>query len=152
MFFEVPMRRVVVVDPSELGDALHTKRAMIRRLVKDVEAERCSEELGYYVIVTTLEKVSEGRVRPDTGSVVFWVDFKCIVFRLIRNEIIDAEVIEVMHNGFFASTHTPFPSLAHILLFKNHSPSLQMFANRFSSSAFCTECLYITFFLTIVRQ
>jgi len=103
MFFEVDMRRVVVLEPQELGDALHTRRALIRRLLKDVDAERCSEELGYFVTVTTLENVSDGRVRPNTGFVVFWVDFKCIVFRPIRNEVIEAEVTEVMHNGFLAA-------------------------------------------------
>lgn len=97
---------MVVVEPLELGDALHTRRALIRRLLKDVDAERCSEELGYYVTVTTLENVSDGRVRPNTGSVVFWVDFKCIVFRPLRNEVLDAEVTEVMHSGFLAGPHS----------------------------------------------
>ncbi|KAG0557520.1 hypothetical protein KC19_11G137100 [Ceratodon purpureus] len=103
MFFEVEMRRLVVVEPRELGDALHTKRAMIRRLIQDVDAEQCSEQHGYYVTVTTLEDVSEGKVRGGTGSVVFWVDFKCIVLRLIRNEVMEAEVAEVMYNGFLAA-------------------------------------------------
>lgn len=104
MFFELDMRRLVVVEPQKLGDALHTQRAMIRRLLNDMDTERCSEEHGYYVTVTTLENVSEGRVRPSTGSVVFWVDFKCIVFRPIRNEVVEAEVTEVIYNGFLAGT------------------------------------------------
>lgn len=103
MFFELDMRRLVVVEPQKLGDALHTQRAMIRRLLNDMDTERCSEEHGYYVTVTTLENVSEGRVRPSTGSVVFWVDFKCIVFRPIRNEVVEAEVTEVIYNGFLAA-------------------------------------------------
>ena len=102
MFFEVEMRRVVVVEPRELGDAMHTKRAMIRRLLSDIDAERCSEEHGYYVAVATLEDVSEGKVRPGTGAVVFWVSFKCIVFKPIRNEVVEAEVTEVLSVGFLA--------------------------------------------------
>jgi DNA-directed RNA polymerase subunit E'/Rpb7 len=102
MFFEVEMRRVVVVEPRELGDAMHTKRAMIRRLLSDVDAEHCSEEHWYYVAVTTLEDVSEGKVRPGTGAVVFWVSFKCIVFKPIRNEVVEAEVTEVLSVGFLA--------------------------------------------------
>lgn len=103
MFFEVEMRRMVVVEPRELGDAVHTKRAMIRRLLTDVDAERCNEEHGYFVAVTTLDDVSEGKVRTSTGAVVFWVSFKCIVFKPIRNEVIDAEVTDVMHGGFWAA-------------------------------------------------
>ena len=108
MFFEVEMRRMVVVEPRELGDAMHTKRAMIRRLLTDVDAERCNEEHGYFVAVTTLDDVSEGKVRTSTGAVVFWVSFKCIVFKPIRNEVIDAEVTDVMHGGFCAGKPQPF--------------------------------------------
>lgn len=102
MFAEVDMRRLVVVEPHELGDVLHTQRAMIRRLLQDVDTLRCSEEHGYYVCVTTLENVSEGKIRHGTGSVIFWVDFKCIVFRPFVKEIVEAVVVKVNNHGFFA--------------------------------------------------
>jgi len=102
MFAEVDMRRLVVVEPHELGDVLHTQRAMIRRLLQDVDTLRCSEEHGYYVAVTTLENVSEGKIRHGTGSVIFWVDFKCIVFRPFVKEIVEAVVVKVNNHGFFA--------------------------------------------------
>lgn len=97
------LRRLVVVEPQELGDELHTRRAMIRRLLKDFDAERCSEEHGFHVTVTTLEDVSPGKIRSGTGSVIFWVTFKCIVFRPIRNEILEAEVTDVLERGFLAA-------------------------------------------------
>lgn len=111
MFFEVELRRLVVVEPQELGDELHTRRAMIRRLLKDFDAERCSEEHGFHVTVTTLEDVSPGKIRSGTGSVIFWVTFKCIVFRPIRNEILEAEVTDVLERGFLAGECLTFVRL-----------------------------------------
>lgn len=106
MFFEVEMRRLVVVEPQELGGHLHSQRAMLRRLLQDIESVGASEEHGYFVAVTTLEEVSEGKVRSGTGSVVFSVNFKCIVFRLVKNEVVEAEVTEVMSTGIFACRHS----------------------------------------------
>lgn len=65
-----------------------------------MDMECCLEEYGYYVIVMMLENVLEGRVWFSIGFVVFWVDFKCIVFCLICNEVVEVEVIEVIYNGF----------------------------------------------------
>lgn len=103
MFYEVELRRLVVVEPHELGGPLHTQRAMLRRLIKDVQHDVGSEEHGFYVTVTTVEGVSEGKVRSGTGAVVFSVDFKCIVFNLTKNEVVEAEVTVVMQGGFFAA-------------------------------------------------
>ena len=100
-----------MVEPKELGDTMHTKRAVIRRLLTDVDAEHCSEEHGYYVTVTTLEDVSEGRVRAGTGAVVFWVSFKCVVFKPIRNEVIEAQVTDVFNTGFLAGKPGSSPTL-----------------------------------------
>lgn len=109
MFYEVELRRLVVVEPHELGGSLHTERAMLRRLLNDVETDQGSEEHGYFVAVTTLEAVSEGKVRSATGSVLFSVNFKCIVFRLIKNEVVEAVVTDVMPTGFLASTAATSP-------------------------------------------
>lgn len=103
MFFEVEMRRMVVVEPSALGGSLHTQRSMLRRLLKDVADERGSEEHGLFVAVTTLHGVSEGKVRSGTGSVAFSVNFKCIVLRLLKNEVIEAVVTNVGETGFHAA-------------------------------------------------
>ena len=111
MFQEIDMRRLVAVQPHELGDALHTQRAMLRRLLQDVDTLRCSEEDGYYVAITTVENVSEGRVRGGTGSVIFWVDFKCIVYKPVDQEIILATVSKVTDSGFFAGHSCLYPLL-----------------------------------------
>jgi DNA-directed RNA polymerase subunit E'/Rpb7 len=113
MFYEVEMRRRVVVEPHELGGALQTQRAMFRRLLQDVEGDVGSEEHGFYVAVTTVERVSEGHIRAGTGAVAFSVDFKCIVFSLSVDEVVEAQVTQVLPQGFFAGTKLHLtPSIA----------------------------------------
>ena len=113
MFYEVEMRRRVVVEPHELGGALQTQRAMFRRLLQDVEGDVGSEEHGFYVTVTTVERVSEGHIRAGTGAVAFSVDFKCIVFSLSVDEVVEAQVTQVLPQGFFAGTKLHLtPSIA----------------------------------------
>ncbi|KAH8934609.1 hypothetical protein BDL97_18G092900 [Sphagnum fallax] len=102
MFFEIAMRRQVVLVPHELGNHLHTRRAVFRRLLLDLDTLRCSEDHGYYVAVTTIENLSEGVIRSGSGSVVYWIDFKCIVYMPVVKEIVEAQVSKVTGMGFFA--------------------------------------------------
>ena len=112
MFFEVEMRRSVMVEPHELGGTLQMQRAMLRRLIKDVEKEVGSDEYGFHVAVTTVNGVSGGKIQSGTGAVVFSVDFNCIVFKLIEDEVVEAEVVSTGQQGFFVcmSASSPLPS------------------------------------------
>nr|AJA90759.1 DNA-directed RNA polymerase IV seventh largest subunit [Cycas revoluta] len=99
MFFEVEMMRNVVVSPDKLHSGLLLQRSIILQLLEDVSHLQATEENGYLIAVTTLESRGEGKIRDMTGSVVFPVKFKCIVFRPFKNEILEGEVMDVMKAG-----------------------------------------------------
>ena len=82
-------------------------------VMRDLDWEVGSEEHGFYVTVTTVGHISEGQVRSRTGAVVFSVGFKCIVFSLVKNEVVENDVTQVMEYGLLASMSAssplPFP-------------------------------------------
>lgn len=99
MFFEIEMTRTVVVSPNGLHSGLLLQRSIILQLIEDISRIQATEENGYLVAVTTLEGRGEGKIREMTGSVVFPVKFKCIVFKPFKNEILEGEIAVVMKTG-----------------------------------------------------
>jgi DNA-directed RNA polymerase II subunit RPB7 len=71
-------------------------------LRKKVEG-KCTGRFGYTILVTSLTDVGKGRLDEDSGSAVFPVTYLALVFRPIRNEILNTRVTQVNQNGFFAS-------------------------------------------------
>uniref|UniRef100_A0A7N0TQV7 DNA-directed RNA polymerase subunit n=1 Tax=Kalanchoe fedtschenkoi TaxID=63787 RepID=A0A7N0TQV7_KALFE len=64
--------------------------------------DREGEDLGLFIVLTTLEKIGEGKVRQNSGDVLFPVDFTCIIFKLFRGEIIQGEVDKkILKQGVF---------------------------------------------------
>ncbi|CAM6008849.1 unnamed protein product [Sphagnum balticum] len=55
MFFEIAMRRQVVLVLHELGNQLHTQWVVFRRLLLDLDVLRCYKDHGYYVAITIIE-------------------------------------------------------------------------------------------------
>jgi DNA-directed RNA polymerase subunit E'/Rpb7 len=80
------MTRNVVVSPDGLHSGLLLQRYIILQLIEDMSRIQATEENGYLVAVTTLEGRGKVRIREMTGYFVFPVKFKCIVFRLFKNE------------------------------------------------------------------
>lgn len=104
MFFEICMKRLVVLQPHKLHNSqLYLKAAILTQLLEDMKALKCSEDHGYYVTATTLENIGEGKVRCHTGAVVFPLEFKCIVFKPYQGEILHGEVKQVVRRGCFLS-------------------------------------------------
>nr|AJA90783.1 DNA-directed RNA polymerase IV seventh largest subunit [Pinus canariensis] len=99
MFFEIEMTRNVVVSPDGLHSGLLLQRSIILQLIEDISRIQATEENGYLVAVTTLEGRGEGKIREMTGSVVFPVKFKCIVFKPFKNEILEGGIEVVMKTG-----------------------------------------------------
>ena len=71
MFLEVKMQ-------SGMKDLLPHK-AIILRLMEDFTTRKSSNEHRFFVAVTSLKKIGEGRIRNLTGDVPFSVTFKCIM-------------------------------------------------------------------------
>eukprot|EP00250_Pteridium_aquilinum_P012062 c20487_g1_i1 orf=363-899(-) len=103
MFFEISMQRLVVLQPQKLHKGVYLTMALLTQLCEEVKNLKCSEDHGYYVTPTTIGSVQEGKVRSNTGAVVFPVAFKCIVFKPFKREILDGEVKKIVRRGCFIS-------------------------------------------------
>ena len=102
MFLKVQLPWNVII-PAECLDAkgLMLQRQIIIRLLEAFSSKKATQELGYFLAVTTLENIGEGKVRQHTGDVLFPVVFSCLTFKLYRGEILNGVVHKVLKHGVF---------------------------------------------------
>lgn len=99
MFFHILLDKSVLLHPRFFGPNI--KSILIKKLNIEVEGT-CSGRYGFIITVTSIEKIGLGKVQEGTGSVLFPIKFKAIVFKPYKGEILDAIVINVIKMGFFA--------------------------------------------------
>ncbi|KAL9234912.1 hypothetical protein vseg_009725 [Gypsophila vaccaria] len=102
MFVKVQLAWNVII-PAENMDVkgLLLQRAIIVRLMEEFASKKATKELGYLLAVTTLDKIGEGRVRQQTGDVLFPVTFTGITFKIFRGEVVEGVVDKIMKHGVF---------------------------------------------------
>ncbi|AEE83472.1 DNA-directed RNA polymerase V subunit 7 [Arabidopsis thaliana] len=102
MFLKVQLPWNVMI-PAENMDAkgLMLKRAILVELLEAFASKKATKELGYYVAVTTLDKIGEGKIREHTGEVLFPVMFSGMTFKIFKGEIIHGVVHKVLKHGVF---------------------------------------------------
>lgn len=88
-----------MMPPQTFGPKL--RAALIRKLNQEVEGS-CSGQHGYIIMVTSVDEISPGYIRDGTAMVSYEVQYKAVVFRPFRNEVLDAVVTTVSKQGFFA--------------------------------------------------
>lgn len=96
VFLSCPLTRVVIVEPQYLGRDLmaHVKRQCAYEVMGHTLADA-----GLVVAILATTDVSKGVIDDLLGSVRFTVSFTALCFRLIRNEVLDAEVETCWSNG-----------------------------------------------------
>ena len=102
MFFHAELTEELLLEPKDFGPALRSK--LKERLKENVEG-RVVGDAGYVVYVTEVEDamIGHGRLDDVTGKAIYNVTFESIVFRLFRNEVVEAVVSFVHENGFHAN-------------------------------------------------
>ncbi|KAI3995129.1 hypothetical protein MKX01_031931 [Papaver californicum] len=104
MYLKVELSWNVVVSAEQLhGEGLLLQRAIILQLLEDFSNRKATSEYGYFVAPTALERIGDGKVRQDSGDVLFPVVFKCITFRPFKGEILCGVVNKIMKQGVFLS-------------------------------------------------
>ncbi|KAB1214471.1 Ribulose bisphosphate carboxylase/oxygenase activase, chloroplastic [Morella rubra] len=61
----------------------------------DFASGKATKDLGYYLAVITLDSIGEGRVRQQTGDVMFPVVFSGVTFKLYSGEILEGVVHKI---------------------------------------------------------
>ncbi|KAK6797220.1 hypothetical protein RDI58_004922 [Solanum bulbocastanum] len=92
-----------VIIPVENLDVegLMLQKAIVSSLMDDFAAKKASKNLGYFMALTTLERIGEGKVREHTGDVLFPVEFSCVTFKIFRGEILEGVVDKILKHGVF---------------------------------------------------
>ncbi|XP_025983053.1 DNA-directed RNA polymerase V subunit 7-like isoform X1 [Glycine max] len=102
MFLKVQLHWNVIIAAENLQpEGLMLHRAIIVRLLSDFAVKKATKDLGYFLAVTTLEKIGEGKVRQHTGDVLFPVVFNVITFKFFKGEILEGVVHKVLKHGVF---------------------------------------------------
>ena len=88
-FLEVEMQLDILIPPDQLDTkGLFLHKVIIFRLMKDVAPRKSSNEHEFFVAVTSLIKINEGRIQNLTGDILFPVTFECSVYKPYKGEIL----------------------------------------------------------------
>lgn len=91
-----------MIPPENLdSNGLALQKAIIVRLMDDFAAKKATKDLGYFLAVTTLDKIGEGKIRERTGDVLFPVEFSCITFKIFKGEVLEGVVHKILKHGVF---------------------------------------------------
>ncbi|TMW93315.1 hypothetical protein EJD97_011881, partial [Solanum chilense] len=102
MFLKSELSWDVIIHAEKLDvEGVMLQKAILIRLMDDFAAKKASKDLGYFMAVTTLDKIGEGKVQKHTGDVLFPVEFSCITFKIFRGEILEGVVYEIKKHGVF---------------------------------------------------
>ena len=83
----------IPISPDQLNTkGLPLHKATILHLMEDFAIRKSSNEHGFFVAVTYLNKIGEGRIQNRTSDILFPVTFKCPVQKSCKGEIL----VEVM--------------------------------------------------------
>ncbi|WRX11638.1 RNA polymerase Rpb7-like [Theobroma cacao] len=102
MFLKVQLPWNVIIPADGLGaEGLMLQKAIVVRLLDDFACKKATKDLGYFIAVTTLESIGDGKVRQNTGDVPFPVVFSGITFKMFRGEILEGVVHKILKHGVF---------------------------------------------------
>ncbi|KAH9624781.1 hypothetical protein KSS87_014792 [Heliosperma pusillum] len=102
MFLKVQLSWNVIIPAENMNvKGLLLQRAIIVRLMEEFAVKKATKDLGYLLAVTTLDKVGEGRVRQQSGDVLFPVTFTCLTFKIFRGEVVEGVVHKILKHGVF---------------------------------------------------
>ncbi|XP_077248072.1 RNA polymerase Rpb7-like, N-terminal domain-containing protein [Tasmannia lanceolata] len=100
MYLEIEMNSHVLIPPEELHEeGLMLQRAIMIHLLDDIAKKKATKDHGYFLAVTTLNSIGEGKVRELTGDVLFPVSFNCITFKPFKGEVLQGVVEKILKHG-----------------------------------------------------
>ncbi len=110
MYSVVTVRDVVRIPPSEFGEPL--EQAAIVHLRKESE-NVLDRNIGLIIAIIGIDEIGQGKLIPGDGATFHQVTFRVLVFKPIRGEIIEGNVVELMDFGAFIRMG-PLDGLCHV--------------------------------------
>jgi len=89
VLLEVEIQWDILIPPDQLdmkGLPLH--KPVVLHLMEDVATRKSSNEHGFFIVVTSLNKIGEGRIRDLTDDILFPLTFKYPMQKPYKGEIL----------------------------------------------------------------
>ncbi len=110
MYSVVTVRDVVRIPPKEFGAPL--EKAAIAHLRKTSE-NVLDRDIGLMIAVIGIDEIGQGRLMPGDGATYHTVQYQVLVFKPIRGELVEGNVVELMDFGAFIRMG-PLDGLCHV--------------------------------------
>lgn len=97
MFFLNELTQTVYLPPIEFNSEIH--KTIEHRLYENVEGT-CTGEKGFIIAVTNITLIDGGRLN-EKGHAIFTIKYKALLLKPVKNEVLDAVVVNVNDLGIF---------------------------------------------------
>ncbi|KAL1234159.1 DNA-directed RNA polymerase II subunit RPB7 [Trichinella pseudospiralis] len=98
MFFLMKLEHDVLLHPRYFGP--HLYNTVRQKLVLEVEGQ-CTGKYGFIITVTGILSIGAGLVQSGCGFVRFPIKYQAVVYRPIKNEVVEGRVENVSKLGLF---------------------------------------------------
>ncbi len=106
----VTVRDVVRIPPKEFGSPIEDAAMVHLRKQHENVLDR---DVGLMIAVIGIDEIGQGRLMPGDGATYHSVTYKVLVFKPIRGELVEGNVVELMDFGAFIRMG-PLDGLCHV--------------------------------------
>ncbi|MBT3395469.1 DNA-directed RNA polymerase [archaeon] len=110
MFYEIKIKEHIRVAPTQFGDDI--KESVINSL-NDSFNGYVSEDLGFVIGISNIDKIGEGKILPEDGGVYYETTFSVFTFKPELQEIVVGRISEITNFGAFLEIG-PVEGMIHI--------------------------------------
>ncbi|UCH03929.1 MAG: DNA-directed RNA polymerase [Candidatus Thorarchaeota archaeon] len=110
MYSVVTVRDVVRIPPKEFGAPIE-EAAMVH--LRKQHENVLDRDIGLMIAVIGIDDIGQGRLMPGDGATYHSVSYRVLVFKPIRGEIVEGNVVELMDFGAFIRMG-PLDGLCHV--------------------------------------
>ncbi|MFQ5831281.1 MAG: DNA-directed RNA polymerase [Candidatus Thorarchaeota archaeon] len=110
MYSVVTVRDVVRIPPKEFGAPI--EEAAMVHLRKQYE-NVLDRDIGLMIAVIGIDEIGQGRLMPGDGATYHSVTYRVLVFKPVRGELVEGNVVELMDFGAFIRMG-PLDGLCHV--------------------------------------
>jgi DNA-directed RNA polymerase subunit E' len=106
----VTVRDVVRIPPKEFGSPIEDAAMVHLRKQHENVLDR---DVGLMIAVIGIDDIGQGRLMPGDGATYHSVTYQVLVFKPIRGELVEGNVVELMDFGAFIRMG-PLDGLCHV--------------------------------------